>query len=226
MPDPSLTYPRQGDTTTVYLKNVMHRPQNTVGDFTIYNDPEHALEFEQRNVLYQYSPYNGRLVIGKYCSIACGARFIFNGANHTLGSLSTYPFPVFSGEWDESLTPREAWDHKGDIVVGSDVWIGYDAVVMAGVKIGDGAIIGTRALVTKDVPAYAIVGGLPARVIRERFNRATIDQLLRIRWWDWPCEVVQKHLDAIRKRQLDVLASVVLPAEPTRREDRGGGSGP
>ncbi|MDE6013119.1 MAG: CatB-related O-acetyltransferase, partial [Prevotella sp.] len=154
-------YPRTGDTQTVYLKSVVTRPTIEVGDFTIYNDfVNDPRDFEKNNVLYQYPINNDRLIIGKFCSIACGAKFIFNCANHSLKSLSTYTFPLFFEEWDlPKAEVATAWDNKGDIIIGNDVWIGYDAVIMAGVTIGDGAIIGTRAVVTKDVVPYSIVGG-------------------------------------------------------------------
>lgn len=147
-----------------------------MGEWTIYNDfAADPVDFERNNVLYHY-PVNGdRLVIGKFCSLACGARFLFNSANHTLKSLSTYPFPIFWGEeWGiDKSEVASAWDNRGDIVVGNDVWIGYEAVVMAGVTIGDGAIVASRAVVTCDVPPYAIVGGVPAKVIKYRFDPAT-----------------------------------------------------
>ena len=162
-------YPRTGDDQTVYLNQVVTNPNIIVGDYTMYNDfVNDPTEFEKNNVLYHY-PINGdRLIIGKFCSIACGAKFLFNSANHSLTSLSTYPFPIFFEEWglDRGQVTR-AWDHKGDIVIGNDVWIGYEAVILAGVTIGDGAIIGTRAVVTKDVPQNTIVAGVPARVMRE-----------------------------------------------------------
>ena len=165
-------YPRTGDTQTVYLKNVITRPNIEVGDYTMYNDfVNDPKKFEQNNVLYQYPINHDRLIIGKFCSIACGAKFLFNSANHTMASLSTYPFPLFFEEWElEKKNVIEAWDNKGDIIIGNDVWIGYEAVILAGVTIGDGAIIGTRAVVTKDVPPYSIVGGVPAKPIRKRFD--------------------------------------------------------
>ena len=137
-------YPRTGDRDTVYLRNVIQDPSISVGEFTIYNDFVHDPRlFEQNNVLYHY-PVNGdRLIIGKFCSIACGAKFLFNSANHSLASLSTYPFPIFYEEWGLNIqNVAAAWDNKGDIVIGNDVWIGYEAVVLAGVTIGDGAVIG------------------------------------------------------------------------------------
>ena len=164
-------YPRTGDTQTVYLNAVVKDPSIEVGDYTIYNDfVSDPLLFERNNVLYHYPINHERLIIGKFCSIACGAKFLFNCANHTLKSLSTYTFPLFYEEWDlEKSDVATAWDNKGDIVIGNDVWIGYEAVIMAGVHIGNGAIIAARAVVTKDVPPYTIVGGVPARPIRKRF---------------------------------------------------------
>ena len=163
-------YPRSGDNQTVYLKSVITRPNIEVGDFTIYNDFENdPRDFEKNNVLYHYPINHDRLIIGKFCSIACGAKFIFNCANHTLKSLSTYTFPLFFEEWGlQKSEVASAWDNKGDIVIGNDIWIGYDAVIMAGVTIGDGAIIGTRAVVTKDVEPFTVVGGIPAKKIAER----------------------------------------------------------
>lgn len=172
-------YPRSGDNQTVYLKSVITRQNIEVGDFTIYNDfVNDPRDFEKNNVVYHYPINQDRLIIGKFCSIACGAKFIFNCANHTLKSLSTYTFPLFFEEWGlQKSEVASAWDNKGDIVIGNDVWIGYDAVIMAGVTIGDGAIIGTRAVVTKDVESYSIVGGIPAKEIRKRFSPDIIARL-------------------------------------------------
>lgn len=200
-------YPRTGDDQTVYLNQVVTNPNIIVGDYTMYNDfVNDPTEFEKNNVLYHY-PINGdRLIIGKFCSIACGVKFLFNSANHSLTSLSTYPFPIFFEEWRlERVQVTRAWDHKGDIVIGNDVWIGYEAVILAGVTIGDGAIIGTRAVVTKDVPPYTIVGGVPAKPIRKRFPGDTIAALLALRWWDWPEERIAAHLDAIQSGQIDQI---------------------
>ena len=193
-------YPRTGDTQTVYLKNVISRPNIEVGDFTMYNDfVNDPKDFERNNVLYQYPINNDRLIIGKYCSIACGAKFLFNSANHTMTSLSTYPFPLFFEEWGlEKKNVTNAWDNKEDIVVGSDVWIGYEAVILAGVTIGDGAIIGTRAVVTKDVPPYTIVGGIPAKPIRKRFDDEMISHLLALKWWDWAEERIAQNINLIQ----------------------------
>ena len=200
-------YPRSQGHSTVYLQNVVTDPSIQVGEYTIYddivNDPR---DFQRNNVLYHYPVNRERLVIGKFCSIACGARFLFNSANHALGPLTTYPCPLFFEEWDLDVARlADAWDNKGDIVVGSDVWIGYEAVILAGVTIGDGAIIGSRAVVTKDVPPYTIVGGVPARPIRLRFPRETVDRLLALRWWDWPEEKLKAALPALQAGDLDRL---------------------
>lgn len=200
MADSKKIYPRTGDTQTVYLKNVITNPNIEVGDYTMYNDfSNNPIEFEKNNVLYHYPVNHDRLVIGKFCSIACGAKFLFNSANHTLSSLSTYPFPLFFEEWGlEKRDVARSWDNKGDIIIGNDVWIGFEAVILAGVTIGDGAIIGTRAVVTKDVPPYTVVGGIPAKPIKKRFDEDTISKLLRIKWWDWPNEKIARNIAAIQ----------------------------
>ncbi|MBS5064802.1 MAG: CatB-related O-acetyltransferase [Hungatella hathewayi] len=200
-------YPRTGDLETVYLREVISKPGIEVGEYTMYNDfVNDPVQFEKNNVLYQYPINHDRLVIGKFCSIACGAKFIFNSANHTLSSLSTYPFPLFFEEWGlEKKDVASAWDNKGDIVVGNDVWIGYEAVILAGVTIGDGAVIGARAVVTKDVPPYTIVGGVPAKEIRKRFPEETVAALLEMRWWDWPRERIAENIGAIQAGNLEQL---------------------
>ncbi len=192
-------YPRKGDTQTVYLNAVVKDPSIEVGDYTIYNDfISDPRQFVQNNVLYHYPINHERLIIGKFCSIACGVKFLFNCANHTLKSLSTYTFHLFYEDWElEKSNVASAWDNKGDIVIGNDVWIGFEAVILAGVKIGDGAIIGTRAVVTKDVPPYSIVGGIPAKVIRKRYSPDIIEQLLSLRWWDWTKDRIKRNLPFI-----------------------------
>lgn len=196
-------YPREGDTQTVYLNAVVVDPSIEVGDYTIYNDfVNDPRQFERNNVLYHYPVNHERLRIGKFCSIACGAKFLFNCANHSLRSLSTYTFPLFYDEWElDKADVASAWDNKGDIVIGNDVWIGFEAVIMAGVHIGNGAIIGARAVVTKDVAPYTIVGGVPARAIRKRFDDATISRLESLRWWDWSKERIRRELPGIMRRE-------------------------
>lgn len=203
----NLIYPRTGDKETIYLKHVITNPNITVGDFTMYNDFVNDPKlFEKNNVLYHYPINSDKLQIGKFCSIACGAKFLFNSANHTLSSLSTYPFPLFFEEWGlEKKDVTKAWDNKGDIIIGNDVWIGYEAVILAGVTIGDGAIIGTRAVVTKDVPPYTIVGGVPAKPIKKRFSDEIISKLLGIQWWNWSDEKIARNIGAIQSGNIEQL---------------------
>ena len=203
-------YPRTGDKQTVYLNTVIKDPLIEVGDYTIYNDfVADPLLFEKNNVLYHYPIHREKLIIGKFCSIACGTKFLFNCANHTLKSLSTYTFPLFYEEWElEKSNITTAWDNKGDIVIGNDVWIGSEAVIMAGVHIGDGAIIAARAVVTKDVPPYTIVGGTPAKEIRKRFDAEVIQQLLMLKWWDWSADNIRQCLPYIMDGKINELLTI------------------
>lgn len=206
IPDKEL-YPRLYDYETIYLNKAITNPNIIVGDYTFYNDfVSDPRQFENNNVLYHYPINQDRLIIGKFCSIACGAKFIFTSANHSLHSLSTYPFPIFYDEWE--LDGREvtsAWVNKGDIVIGNDVWIGYEAVILSGVQIGDGAIIGTRALVTRDVPPYTVVGGTPAKPIKKRFTEETISTLQALEWWNWPREKISQHIHTIQSGDIEAL---------------------
>lgn len=216
-----LIFPRSGDKETIYLKNVITNPNIKVGDFTMYNDfVNDPTKFETNNVLYHYPINHDKLQIGKFCSIACGAKFLFNSANHTLSSLSSYPFPLFFEEWRlEREDVTRAWDNKGDIIIGNDVWIGYEAVILAGVTIGDGAIIGTRAVVTKDVPPYTIVGGVPAKPIKRRFSEETISELLEIQWWNWSKEKIAKNINAIQNGNIEQLKRFHIGKEAGRVYD-------
>ena len=208
--NPAVVFPRINDKTICYLKNIIKNPDIIIGDFTFYHDFKNPEEFEAQNVLYHYPINNDKLIIGKFCSIACGAKFIFNAANHTLKSFSTYPFPLF-------LTPElkvtEAWDNKGDIVIGNDVWIGFDAVIMSGVHIGNGAIIGTRAVVTKDVPPYTIVGGIPAKIIRKRFDDPVIEILQKVKWWEWEPKLIIENIQALQNGNIEQLKSIMEKLE-------------
>ena len=200
-------YPRTGDKEIVYLKDVVTDPNIEIGEYTMYNDfVNDPRDFQKNNVLYHY-PVNGdKLKIGKFCSVACGAKFIFTSANHAMRSLSNYAFPIFFEEWDlDQKDIKNAWDNKGGITVGNDVWIGYEAVILSGVTIGDGAVIGARAVVTKDVPPYTVVGGVPAKPIRKRFDDATIEKLENLRWWNWDDEKIKRSLPFIQAGRIDEL---------------------
>jgi len=204
-PSPNTLYPISGITRTVFLKNIIHNPQIIVGDYTYYDDPADVHNFE-KNVLYLFDFMGDKLIIGKFCQIATGARFIMNGSNHALGGFSTYPFKVFGGEWAKK-DPMHVVS-KGDTVIGNDVWIGNNATIMQGVQIGDGAIIGTNSLVTKNVEPYAVVGGNPAKEIRKRFDDETINFLINLKWWDWSVERITQHLDLITNGNLNGLKKI------------------
>lgn len=188
IPAPNEIFPNEYK-TSCFIKNVITAPNIIVGDYTYYDDALAPTEFEKNNVLFNYPEFGDKLIIGKFCSIASGTKFIMGSANHRLGSVTTYPFNVFGGSWQEN-TP----DHmsqlpfKGDIVIGNDVWIGRESIIMPGVKIGDGAIIAAYSVVTKDVEPYSVVGGNPARFIKKRFNDELIELLLEFKWWDLPPE--------------------------------------
>ena len=214
-----IVYPRTMDTQTVYLQNVITKPNIEVGAYTMYHDVVHdPRAFETNNVLYQYPVNEDKLRIGKFCSIACGAKFLFTSANHTLRSLSTYPFPIFFEQWGlDGWDIRSAWDNRGDIVVGNDVWIGFAAVILSGVTIGDGAIIGARAVVTKDVAPYTIVGGVPAKLIRRRFDDAAIARLEALRWWDWDEDKIRRAIPAIQAGDLAALEALALEQQQSQK---------
>lgn len=202
-----LIYPRTGDKETIYLKAVISNPNISIGEYTMYNDfINDPTKFEQNNVLYLFPINNDKLIIGKFCSIACGAKFMFTSGNHKKSSLSTYPFPLFYEEWDlDKKNVTDAWDNEGDIIIGNDVWIGYDALIMQGVHIGDGAIIAARAVVTKDVPPYTIVGGVPAKAISTRYSKEVIDKLIKIEWWNWEEEKIARNIHNIQAGNLNKL---------------------
>jgi len=203
-PDPNKIFPIDGVTRTCFLKNIITKPQVSVGDYTYYDDPEDVYNFE-KNVLYLFDFSTDKLVIGKYCQIATGVRFITNAANHPMNGASTYPFKAFGKSW--GTAPLNVIC-KGDIVIGNDVWIGNSATIMQGVHIGDGAIIGTNALVTKNVEPYTIVGGNPAKMIRKRFDDKAVAFLMQLAWWDWPMDKIADNLDAISNGDLEVLKKI------------------
>jgi virginiamycin A acetyltransferase len=179
-----------------FIKNVVKNPNIIIGDYTYYDDPVDSEGFE-RNVLYHYPFLGDKLIIGRFCAIARDVKFIMNGANHKIDAFTTYPFSIFGGGW-QKVTPQPGeLPLKGDTVIGNDVWIGYDALLMPGVRIGNGAIIASRSVVVSDVEPYTIVGGDPAKTIRKRFGDELVALLQRIRWWDWPVEKITQHLETL-----------------------------
>jgi virginiamycin A acetyltransferase len=201
-PSPETRCPIAGVTRTGFLKPFITRPNIVVGEYTYYDDPGGPERFES-NVLYHFDFIGDRLVIGKFCSIGAGTKFVMNGGNHPTSWLTTYPFPIFGHGWEAAMPA--SWPNKGDTVVGNDVWFGHDALVMPGVTIGDGAIVATRAVVTRDVAPYAIVGGNPATVLRYRFDEATIARLLAVRWWEWDAATITRNVRAICSSEVAAL---------------------
>ena len=194
VPNPNEIFPNQYG-TSCFVKHVVQAPNISIGDYTYYDDRDNPTGFEQNNILFNYPEFGARLIIGKFCQIASGAKFIMGPANHRISSVTPYPFSVFGGRWSEQTPPHlSQLPFKGDIVVGNDVWIGRESVIMPGVKIGDGSIIGAYAVVTRDVPPYCVVGGNPARFIKKRFHDELIQILLELKWWDFPEEKLVEFL--------------------------------
>jgi virginiamycin A acetyltransferase len=204
-PAPNDPHPMAGFPQVGFLKPLVSNPNIVVGDYTYYDDPDGPEHFETRNVLYHFPFVGDKLVIGKFCALARGVRFIMNGANHKISGFSTYPFQIFGKGWEAVMPKPGDLPYRGDTVIGNDVWLGYDVLVMPGVKIGDGAIIAARAVVTRDVPPYAVIGGNPAKVVKQRFSDEVVAELLAIRWWDWPVEKITRNLQAIVGADLSVL---------------------
>jgi len=203
-PDPRTLHPIKDYQKLVFLNNFVKASNIHVGDYTYFDDPRNGPDkFEEYNVLYNYDFAKVKLVIGKFCAIAAETRFIMTG-DHKLDAISTYPFPIFQHSWENVYNIQDL-PVKGDIIVGNDVWFGYDCLIKGGVKIGDGAIIATRAVVVKDVPAYAIVAGNPAKVVKMRFDDKTIARLQQIAWWDWNIEKINRNLDLICNLDIDRL---------------------
>ena len=203
-PSPLSKHPMVGFPQVCFIKNTVTNPNIIVGDYTYYDDPEDSENFE-RNVLYHFPFIGDRLVIGKFCAIARGAKFIMNGANHKVSGISTYPFYIFGNGWEKVMPQPGDLPYKGDTVIGNDVWIGYDCLIMPGVKIGNGAIISSRSVVVSDVPPYTVIGGNPAKAIKERFPAEVVQALEEIAWWDWPIEKISRHLAAIVSADVEAL---------------------
>ena len=205
-PDPSTPYPMAGQPRVGLLKPLVDDPQIEIGDFTYYDDPDGPEHFAERCILYKYPFIGDRLLIGRFCALATGVRFIMNGANHALGGFSTFPFSIFGHGWEVSFDPNTFVEGiRGDTIVGNDVWIGRDATILPGVTVGDGAIVATKAVVSRDIPPYAVAVGNPARIVKMRFDDATIARLLAVAWWNWPVDKISRNLDAIRGANLQRL---------------------
>jgi virginiamycin A acetyltransferase len=203
-PSPSEIHPMKGFPQVCFIKNTVSNPQIIIGDYTYYDDPADSENFE-RNVLYLYTFMGDKLIIGKFCAIARNVRFIMNGANHMLSGISTYPFSLFGNGWERIMPETGDLPQKGDTIIGNDVWIGYDSLIMPGVNVGDGAIIAARSVVVNDIAPYTIAGGNPAIPIKQRFSPDVTNGLLEIKWWDWDVEKISRNLELITSANLDAL---------------------
>ena len=202
-PNKDIAFPLKNYDKLCFLKNIIKNPNIIVGDYTYYDDFEDVHNFE-KNVKYHFDFTGDQLIIGKFCMIASDVKFIMNGANHLSNAISTYPFSIFGNGWENAMEGK-AYPNKGNIEIGNDVWIGYNATIMAGVKIGDGAIIATNATVVSDVKPYTIVGGNPAREIKKRFSPEIIERLLKLQWWNWDIEKITKNVQNLTDLDIDKL---------------------
>jgi virginiamycin A acetyltransferase len=202
--DPKDKHPMKGFPQICFIQNTVSNPNIIIGDYTYYDDPEDSENFE-RNVLYHFPFIGDRLVIGKFCALARGVKFIMNGANHQLAGFSTYPFYIFGNGWERVIPQAGELPNKGDTIVGNDVWIGYEAAIMPGVNVGDGAIIASKSVVVSDIPPYTVVGGNPAKPIRRRFDDGSIATLLEIAWWNWDIEKITRNLEKIIAADIEAL---------------------
>jgi virginiamycin A acetyltransferase len=203
IPNPNQTYPLPNYNRLCFLKNIIKNPNIEVGDYTYYDDFDNVENFE-KNVKYHFDFIGDKLIIGKFCMIASNATFIMNGANHLTEAITSYPFAIFGQDWSNAMD-NKTYPQKGDIVIGNDVWIGYNATILAGVTIGHGAIIAANATVTKDVEPYSIVGGNPAQLIRKRFPDQIIAKLLELSWWDWDMEKITRNVQHLTGNNLDLI---------------------
>jgi len=202
-PNKEIKFPLKNYDRLCFLKNVVKNPNIIVGDYTYYDDFENVENFE-KNVKYHFDFVGDKLTIGKFCMIASDVKFIMNGANHLTKALTTYPFAIFANGWENAMEGK-SYPQKGDINIGNDVWIGYNATIMAGVTIGDGAIIATNATVIKNVAPYTIVGGNPAKEIKKRFPKEVITKLLELQWWNWDIEKITKNIQNLTDKEIEKI---------------------
>ena len=205
-PDPNIAYPLENYHRLCFLKNIVKNKNIIIGDFTYYDDLENPENFE-KNVLYHFDFIGDKLVIGKFCTIASDVKFIMNGANHPLNYFTTYPFAIFGHAWENTMSLEG--ECKGDIIIGNDVWLGYNALIMPGANVGDGSIIAANSVVTKDVKPYTIVGGNPAKLIRKRFPDQVINLMLEVRWWHWSIEKITKNIGILCSDDIQALKRLV-----------------
>jgi virginiamycin A acetyltransferase len=206
IPNPNTVFPLDGYDKLCFLKNVVNNPLIEIGDYTYYDDFDDVKNFE-KNVKYLFDFTRDKLIIGKFCMIASGVQFIMNGGNHLTRAVSSYPFSIFGGDWSDAMQGK-TFPSRGNTTIGNDVWIGTGATIMPGVQIGDGSIIATSSVVTKDVEPYTIVGGNPAELIKARFTKENIDILLKVQWWNWPIEKITKHVQQLTDENIETISKL------------------
>lgn len=211
-PNPNHPYPKDGHKRVCYIKSLIQNPNIIVGDYTYYDHPICPEKFEE-NVLYHYDFIGDKLIIGKFCAIASDVKFIMNGANHKMSSFTTYPFGIFNNGWEAGIAGLKDLPCKGDTIIGNDVWLGYEAMIMPGVNVGDGVIIAAKSVVTKDVAPYSVIGGNPARLIKKRFADDVINLLLQIKWWDWDIQKITKNIPILCNHDADQLKKLLSDIE-------------
>ena len=198
---------------SVIIKDRIQSRHILAGDYSYYAGYYHGKWFEDC-VLYldkhdDYCPDDkiDRLIIGKFCAIATGVQFMMGGnQGHNYNWIAAYPLDSFDDDFDGYLhTSPKAYALKGDTVIGNDVWIGAEALIMPGIQIGDGAVIAARAVVAKNVGPYEIWGGNPAKLIKKRFSAEDIDKLLQIQWWNWDMATLKKNLNFLRSADVEGL---------------------
>jgi virginiamycin A acetyltransferase len=206
-PDPRVLHPLPAHRRVVFLQSLAAgRPNVTVGPYSYCDDPDAPERFFERNVLHHYAFSGDHLHIGAFCAFAAGVRIFMNGANHAMAGFSTYPFDIFGDDWSRGSDPAiYAAENRGDTVIGPDVWIGHEALLMPGTRIGAGSVVAARAVVAGEVPPYAVVAGNPARVVRHRFPPETVEVLLAVAWWNWAPDRIGRHLESIRGADIAAL---------------------
>ena len=202
--DPKAKHPMKGFPQICFIQNTVSNPNIIIGDYTYYDDPDDSENFE-RNVLYHFPFIGDQLIIGKFCALARGVKFIMNGANHKMDGFSTYPFQIFANGWEKVTPQLEDLPYKGNTVIGNDVWIGYEAIIMPGIQVADGAIIAAKSVVTSNIAPYTIAGGNPAKPIRQRFDAAVIEALLAVAWWNWEIDKITRNLEKIVAADIEAL---------------------
>ncbi len=204
---------------SIIIKDHLKSKHIIAGDYSYYSGYYHGHTFENCVMYLDEGDNNSaedaidRLIIGKFCSIATGVKFMMGGTQgHNYEWVASYPLDFLDDDFDDDfddynkISPKVHM-LKGDTVIGNDVWFGVESMVMPGINIADGAVVGARSLVTKNIGAYEIWGGNPAKFIKKRFSDMDIERLLQIKWWDWSLERIKDNLDLIRSKNVGVLWS-------------------